>query len=105
MPLMPTIISGPDLTNGLRNTFVDVYKTTAMQHKLLPSVMDLSLPSDSRQEIYSYPETAPYPERWDYGTGIPGGALAYKQFTVPNIRYGKRIAWEVDDREDGKTQS
>lgn len=101
---MSTVISGADLTNGLRATFTDAYMKPAQQSPLLDKVMEI-VPSDARQQIYSYPTTAPYPGLWQQGQGIPEGNFTYVQFTVPNFRYGRRIAWEVDDREDGQTDS
>jgi len=102
---MISIQSGPDLTAGLLSTFRDAYMMGVKQHPSLAACMELGLPSDGRYEPYAYPETAPYPERWFQGDPIPTGTFKYVGFNVPNYRYGKRIAWDVDDREDGRTKS
>ncbi len=102
---MISVQSGPDLTVGLRNTFRDAYMTAVNQNPALAGCMEIGLPTDGRYEAYAYPETAPYPQRWKQGDGIPTGTFKYVGFNVPNFRYGIRIPWDVDDRMDGKTQS
>jgi hypothetical protein len=102
---MISIQSGPDLTVGLLNTFRDAYMTGVRQHPALPSCMEIGLPTDGRYEAYAYPETAPYPEQWRQGDPIPTGTFKYVGWTTPNYRFGKRIAWDADDRADGKTKS
>src|SRR5262245_33992468 len=100
---MISVQSGPDLTVGLLNTFRDAYMMGVRSHPALASCMEIGLPTDGRYEAYAYPETAPYPQRWMQGDGIPTGTFKYVGFNVPNYRYGIRVAWDVDDREDGKT--
>lgn len=102
---MISIQSGPDLTAGLLSTFRDAYMKGVRQHPALEACMDIGLPTDGRYEPYAYPETAPYPEQWRQGDPIPTGTFKYVGWSTPNYRYGKRIAWDVDDREDGRTKS
>lgn len=102
---MISVQSGPDLTAGLLNTFRDAYMMGVKQHPSLASCMEIGLPTEGRYEPYAYPETAPYPQRWMQGDGIPTGTFKYVGFNVPNYRYGIRIAWDTDDREDGRTKS
>jgi hypothetical protein len=105
MPVAQTILSGPDLTLGLRNTFRDAYMFKVKQHPYLTDCMDVGLPTDGRYETYSYPETAPYPTRWAEGESVSSDFFKFVQFSCVNYRYGKKIQWQVDDRLDGKTQS
>ena len=103
---MPQVIAGNVLTAGLRQEMADTYlKVKRESDQRLSLVMDLDLPSDKRQEIYGFFRAAPHPDRWDRGDSIPTKGFEALQYTVINYKYGRRISWHIDDREDDQTQT
>lgn len=103
---MPQVIAGNVLTAGLRQEMADTYmKTKRRSDTRLGGVMDLNIPSDKRQEIYGLFLSASHPDRWDRGDPIPTKGFEALQYTVTNFKYGRRIQWHIDDREDDQTQT
>lgn len=105
MPATNSVLSGVDLTKGLLATFTSFFMKDTVTNPALPNICDLGMPTTGRYEIYSIPKTAPYPARWRQGEGVPTEGFDYYSHQVNNVRYGRRIIWDVDDREDGQTQS
>lgn len=103
---MPQVIAGNVLTAGLRQEMADTYlKVKRESDARLSLVMDLNLPSDKRQEIYAFFRAAPHAARWDRGDAIPTKGFEALQYTVTNFKYGRRVGWHIDDREDDQTQT
>jgi len=103
---MAQVISAAVLTAGLRNTFADAYQQTVdARTARLGKVMELGVPSDKREELYAFFETAPYPKRWPRGRNISSKPFDSVEFSVVNYDWGRRISWHEDDREDDQTQT
>ena len=103
---MAQVISAAVLTAGLRNTFADAYQITYdARIARLGKVMELGVPSDKKEEIYAYFESAPYPKRWPRGRNISSKPFDSVDFSVINYDFGRRIEWHENDREDDQTQS
>lgn len=100
----PAIVSnGAALAAGLRSEFDGMYRQS--YDNVLRSIGDamrMGLPSDKLTELYAYRETAPYPERWEKGDGIPTEGMESVQFQVTNYEYAKRIPWHANDRADNQ---
>jgi hypothetical protein len=105
MPSNP-VQTAATLTAGLRITMADAYtqRFKGIASKLA-NVMDMGLPSDKRTETYAWYETAPYPIRWPRGENISAGTMGDTSFSVTNYKYGRRITWSLEDREDDQTRS
>jgi len=94
------------LTAGLRTTFVNAFRRKfAGVAERLSNMMGLGLPSDKRTETYAYFLTAPYPVIWNRGTEVSSGTMEDRSFSVTNDKWGRRISWAVEDREDDQTHS
>ncbi len=103
---MAGVLAGPALTAGLRAEFVDTYRFETVEIEgQLSGVMQFGVPSDKLTEIYSYPETAPYPRRWPRGQNISRDAFRYVQFSVTNHDWAHKIDWHENDRLDDQTDS
>ena len=102
MPTIPTVLTGATFVNGLRTAFNQVYKGPTVQGAFLADCMDLGLGSDSRQEIYGYHETAPYPSYSPYGDTMRFKAFKSKVWTTVNYPYKLGIGWNRFDRNDDK---
>jgi len=102
MPTMPTVLTGATFVNGLRSSFNQVYRGPTVMGPYVGSCMDLGLGSDSRQEIYGYHETAPYPSLSPYGDTMRFKAFKSKVWTTINYPYKLAVAWNRFDRNDDK---
>lgn len=103
---MSQIIAGNVLAAGLRQEMADTYmKAKRESDARLSSVMDLGMPSDKRTETYAFFLSAPHAERWDRGDAIPQKGFEALSYSVTNYKYGRRVAWHVDDREDDQTRT
>lgn len=98
-----TIQSNAALTAGLRATLNTTYKQNYDGVlKNLADVVALDLPSDKRTEIYALHRTMPYPAHWRRGDAIPVEATDTLSYQLTNLRFGKGIEWEEDDRKDNQ---
>lgn len=103
---MPQVIAGNVLAAGLRQEMADTYtKVKRQADARLSLVMDLNIPSDKRQETYGLFLASPHPDRWDRGQPIPTRGFEALQYSVVNYKYGRRVSWHIDDREDDQTQT
>jgi hypothetical protein len=104
MPVIPTILAGNTLANGLVATFKDAYSMSSKPNPMLGGCMGLGLPSTARQTPYAYFETAPYPRLVLKGDTTPFKGFASKTWTVINYPYESAIGWHRDDRADDQIQ-
>lgn len=102
MPAIPTVLTGATFVNGLRSAFNQAYKGPVVRGPYLNLCMDTGLGSDSRQEIYGYHETAPYPSYSPYGDTMRFKAFKSKVWTTVNYVYKMGIGWLKWDRNDDK---
>ena len=105
MPGLPTVLSNNTLANGILTTFNDMWMFDSQPSPHLASCMDLGLPSNARQQIYAYYETAPYPRRVNYGDTTPFNSFDSKNFTVINYLFKHAIPWSKYDEKDDQTHS
>lgn len=105
MPGLPPVLAANTLVNGIWTTFNNMWMFDSKPSPYLDGCMTSNLPSDARQQIYAYFETAPYPRRVGYGDTTPAKAFASKNFTVLNYLFKHRIAWSKYDERDDQTQS
>ncbi len=105
MPGLPIVLANNALANGILTTFNNMWMFESKPSPYLDACMDLGLPSNARQQIYAYFETAPYPRRVNYGDTTPAKAFGSKQFSVINYLFKQRIAWSKYDERDDQTQS
>lgn len=97
----PQVAVASDIYRQLRTDFIQTYKKHYEGMKAeLGLFMELAKPSDKLTEYYGYFESAPYPQRWDRGTGIQRKAFKSKAFSVTNYRFGEGVKWSLMDRED-----
>lgn len=100
------VISGSTLAAGLRSTFADAYRARYKGlAEVLPKVMELDLPSDKLTEPYAAFESSPYPERWPRGAGVASKNFKDFGWTTKNHRWGRKVEWSLEDREDDQTKS
>jgi hypothetical protein len=93
------------LTAGLRSEMINAYdpKYKGVSERI-GSVMRLAIPSDKRQEIFGYWETAPYPGIWKRGDTLAIESFDSVQWTVVNHDWAVAINWHEDDEQDDQTQ-
>jgi hypothetical protein len=92
-----------NLINGLsaefNNTYKDVANRTADER--LRMVMDVDgVQATNSNHDYGYKESAPHFEEWPRGANIPTEGIAGKSYNVVNHKFGKRIQWDEEERED-----
>ena len=98
------VMAGPALARGVRTQFLDTYKSRYKAgYGTLSNFCNLSVPSDKLQELYVYPETAPYPVRQPRGNAIESGTFKFRGFEVVNLAFGRAVEWHTDDEEDDQT--
>lgn len=84
----------------LQATYVNTYNKKTKGDPRVGLVMELGLPSDKRQEIYGYPESAPTIDYWQRGEPIPRETGKIVTFEVPNDSFGKAFDFHEDDLND-----
>lgn len=95
------------LINGLSAEMDATYKEVRNRvvDDRLRLVMDVdSVQATNAQHDYGYKESAPFMEEWKRGGNIPTEGMAAKSFNVVNHKFGKRVEWDEEDREDDQLQ-
>lgn len=104
--MVDTVITEALLQAGLRNEFAGTYDPIyAGILKNLGPIADLGIASDKRTETYGYFESVAEPGIWNRGEAIPESGFDSVNYSVTNYKYGHRIKWHEDDREDDQTRS
>jgi len=94
---------GALLTPGLRAEFARVYSESYLEEGADVDAIVATVPSDKIKEIFGYPESAPYPVRWDRGNLIGSKSFKSIQNTIINRNWGRRIYIHSDDVGDEQT--
>src|SRR3990167_6427359 len=102
---LPPALAANALVNGIWTTFNNMWMFESRPAPQLAGCMTLDLPSNARQQIYAYFETAPYPQRVNYGGTTPAKSFGSENFTVINYLFKHRIGWSKYDERDEQTQS
>lgn len=97
----PSVPIASDLYRECRREFVGAYEATykGLEAKL-GQIVQLATPSTKLTEYYGYFQSAPMPARWPRGENIPEKGFKSKAFSATNYRFGRRVKWDEDDRED-----
>ena len=95
------------LINGLSAEMAATYKE--VQNRVIDDrlrlVMDVdTVHATNAQHDYGYKESAPFMGEWKRGGNIPTEGMAAKSFNVVNHKFGKRVEWDEEDREDDQLQ-
>lgn len=94
------------VTPGLRNEFIGTYMVSYKYlESLLKSFAVQVVGSNKREELYAYPETAPYPALQRRHQGPKIKSFKFVQFRIPNYAWALRIPYHVDDVDDDLTGS
>lgn len=104
MPVIPTVLTGSTFVNGLLTSFREAYAMPTPTSAWVSDCMDLALPSNSRQELYAYHNTAPYPSFSPYGDTMRFKGFSSVQWQTINYPYKLAIGWNAFDRADDKLQ-
>lgn len=104
---MSQVNSTAVLLEGLRADFWDTYSAirNRLQDSRLAGVMDLGVQATNREHTFGYFNAPPHVALWERGQSIPEASMDSESFSVPVYKWGQRIKWLVDDREDDQTQS
>jgi hypothetical protein len=101
--LNPLVIPAAGLQAGLRSEFLSIYKETENTELAdLGKIMRFGVPSTLRTETYPFSDGMPHPRRWAKGTPVPRESGEFKTFFVSNTKWGLRIEWDREDREDNQ---
>lgn len=104
MPLTaPIVVPSAALQAGMRAEFLGIYKQVYdIELAALGKIMRFGIPSTLRTETYPFADTMPHPRRWPKGTAVPREGSQYRTFTVTNVKWGVRLEWAREDREDNR---
>lgn len=104
---MPSpVVAGRSFIPGLRAELLGTYRRMYEgQRDRLGRVMNLDLPSTRRTEFYFFWQSAPHMVRWAYGENMSEGGFKGVRFNITNVRWGRAISWQADDRADDQTNS
>lgn len=98
------VMAGPALARAVRSEFINTYKNRyRADYGFLAQFAQLEVASDKLQEIYVYPESAPYPVRQPRGDAIESGTFRYRGFEVLNHAFARSVEWFKDDEDDDQT--
>lgn len=105
MPSNP-VSGGLSFAAGLQVNFLRTYRIRyATNDAYLSNCFQRGIPSDKRTEKYFYWTDVPTFTRWDYGKSISVGMFEGVQWSVTNVRFGKKLEWNFDDEADDQTSS
>jgi hypothetical protein len=105
MPSNP-VSAGLSFAAGLQVAFLKTYELRYRTNDaLLTNCFQRGLPSDKRTEKYFYWTDVPRFQRWPYGEGVSTGMFDGVQWSVTNVRFGKKLEWNLDDESDDQTSS
>jgi hypothetical protein len=94
------------LHGAIRTEFVTAYKKSYDGLKSrMGNLMNFDLPTDKRQEIYAYFESAPYPRHWRRGQDASFDTFEAVNWTVYNRDWVSGVNWHEDDEQDDMTRS
>ena len=104
---MPSpVVAGRSFIPGLRSELLGTYRRMyEAQRERLARVMNLDLPSTKRTEFYFFWQSAPHMVKWAYGEQMSEGGFKGVRFNITNVRWGRAISWQADDRADDQTNS
>ena len=104
---MPSpVVAGRSFIPGLRAELLGTYRRMyEQQTERLSMAMRLGIPSTQRTEFYFFWQSAPHMIRWAYGESMPEGGFKGIRFNITNVRWGRAISWQADDRADDLTNS
>lgn len=102
---MSNVIAGDVLAAGLRKEFSDTYMNTKREADAELAQCIEIVSSDKRTETYGWFESAPHFSRWDSGDTIPVEGMDSEGFSITNFKFGVRVPWDREDREDDQTGS
>ncbi len=104
---MPSpVVAGRSFIPGLRSEMLGTYRRMyETARDKLARVMTLDLPSTRRTEFHFFWQSAPHMVRWIYGESMPESGFKGVRFNITNVRWGRAISWQADDRADDQTQS
>ncbi len=100
------VMAGRSFIPGLRAELLGTYRRMyETQRARLARVMTLDLPSTRRTEFYFFWQSAPHMIRWAYGESMGESGFKGIRFNITNVRWGRAISWQADDRADDQTNS
>lgn len=104
---MPALVAaGRSFIPGLRAEMLGTYKRQyEAQREKLSVIMSMDLPSTKRTEFYFFWRSAPHIVKWAYGESMPESGFHGVRFNITNVRWGRAISWQADDRADDQTNS
>ncbi len=104
---MPSpVAAGRSFVPGLRSELLGTYRRQfEVQRDRLSKVMNMDLPSTRRTELYFFWLSAPHMVKWAYGEQMSEGGFKGRRFNITNVRWGRAISWQADDRADDQTNS
>ena len=104
---MPSpVVAGRSFVPGLRAELLGTYRRMfESQRERLARAMALDLPSTRRTELYFFWLSAPHMVKWSYGETMSEGGFKGRRINITNVRWGRAISWQADDRADDQTNS
>lgn len=105
---MPYVQSQAQLINDLQTQYTGTYRDIINRdsHEALKLVVDVdSVTANNRTKTYGFRDSAPGFHEWKRHKSIPSEGMGTQSWIVENFKWGKRLQWLRDDREDDQTQS
>ncbi len=100
------VVAGRSFIPGLRSELLGTYRRMfETRRDRLSKVMTMDLPSTRRTEFYFFWQSAPHMVKWAYGEGMGESGFKGVRFNITNVRWGRAISWQADDRADDQTNS
>ncbi len=94
-----TVIAGDALARGLKNTFDNTWQRRySGVADRLSRCMDLGIQSTLISELYGYYESAPYPQRREFGDEVVSKAFRARNYAVENFSIDISVQWKQEDR-------
>lgn len=97
------VLAGNLLDPGTRSEVVRTYAQMYEGIRARIGGLVQMIPSDKLTEIYAYPTTPPYANRWPRGTDRRRGNFGAVKFTVTNLDFSAGVRWHLNDEQDDQT--
>lgn len=91
---MSNVIAGPALVRGIKNNFINTYKSTYDGiEATIGQWIDLGIPSDNISTLFGYFESAPHPRRRDWGDPVEQEGFRARNFSIEQFSWDVAVTW------------
>ena len=97
---MATVMAGPALARGIRDNFIDTWKSRYEQGiETYRGVIEPGVATDDFVSLFGYSEQQIFPSHTEWGARPESKAVRYRTYQVEQIRFTSKVEWLVRDRE------